>query len=84
MGPQDAPVGSSPQGITWVKADYEDQKQLEQALQGVHTLLSFIAEQEDPSSKVQRNLINAAIKAGVKRFAPSEWSTYGVFFFCRP
>jgi uncharacterized protein YbjT (DUF2867 family) len=75
---QDAPAGESTQGITWLKADYGDPKQLEQILQGVDTLLSFVATQEDPSSTVQKNLIDAAIKAGVKRFAPSEWSTYDI------
>jgi hypothetical protein len=73
---QDTPAGESTQGITRLKADYGDPEQLEQVLQGVDTLLSFVATQEDPSSTVQKNLIDAAIKAGVKRFAPSEWSTY--------
>lgn len=64
-------------GVTWVKADYEDQKQLAQILQGVHTVLSFIAPQ-DPASTVQITLIDAAVQAGVKRFAPSEWATWAV------
>ena len=75
---QDAPAGSATPGVIWVKADYEDQKQLAQILQGVHTVLSFIATQEDPASTVQKNLIDAAVQAGVKRFAPSEWSTWAV------
>ena len=41
-------------------------------------MLSFIATQEDPASTVQKNLIDAAVQAGVKRFAPSEWSTWAV------
>lgn len=41
-------------------------------------MLSFIATQEDPASTVQKNLIDAAVEAGVKRFAPSEWSTWAV------
>ena len=41
-------------------------------------MLSFAATQEDPASLVQRNLIDAAVQAGVKRFAPSEWSTWAV------
>jgi hypothetical protein len=28
---------------------------------------------KDPGSKAQKTLIDAAIIAGVKRFAPSEW-----------
>lgn len=65
----------------WIRADYSDTAQLEQALQGVHTLLSFAATQDDPASTAQKNLIDAAIKAGVKRFAPSEWATC-VYLHC--
>ena len=41
-------------------------------------MLSFVVNQEDPASTVQKNLIDAAVQAGVKRFAPSEWSTWAV------
>jgi hypothetical protein len=41
----------------------------------VHTVLSFIHVQSDPGNINQKNLIKAAIEAGVKRFAPSEWAT---------
>ena len=75
---QDAPAHSGAPGLEWVKADYGDPKQLAQILQGVHTVLSFIATVEDPASTVQKNLIDAAVQAGVKRFAPSEWSTWAV------
>lgn len=44
-----------------------------EALRGVHTLLSFIQLLSDPDQKAQKNLIDAAIAAGVKRFAPSEY-----------
>lgn len=40
---QDAPASSATPGVVWVKANYEDPKQLAQILQGVHTVLSFIA-----------------------------------------
>ena len=50
-----------------------------QILQGVHTVLSFIATQEDPESTFQRNLIDGAVQAGVKRFAPSEWALWVAF-----
>ncbi|MCJ1320898.1 hypothetical protein MMC15_006239 [Xylographa vitiligo] len=76
---KDAPASSATQGVTWIKANYEDPKQLAQILQGVHTVLSFIATQEDPASTVQKNLIDAAVQADVKRFAPSEWATWVVF-----
>ncbi|KAL3481679.1 hypothetical protein BJX99DRAFT_218121 [Aspergillus californicus] len=73
---KDIPTEPTP-GITWAKTNYEDTEQLADLLQGVHTVLSFVTEQESTSSPLQRNLINAAIKAGVKRFAPSEWATSG-------
>lgn len=62
-------------GVDWAKVDYNNPKQLEQTLQGVHTLLSFIVIQDGPASAAQKNLIDAAVLAGVKRFAPSEWAT---------
>jgi len=62
-------------GVTWVKADYNDTSLLVQALQGVHTLLCFITPQSDPGNVSQKNLIDAAVKAGVKRYAPSEWAS---------
>ncbi len=61
--------------MTWVKTSYQDPKELTKILQGVHTVLSFIVTQSDPGSVSQKNLIDAAIQAGVKRFAPSEWAT---------
>lgn len=72
---QNALAGLATKAVTCVKANYEDPKQLAQILQGVHTVLSFVINQDDPASTVQRNLIDAAVQAGVKRFAPSEWST---------
>ena len=50
--------------------DYADKGKLVEAMQGVHTLLSFIGF----SIEVHKNLIDAAIVAGVKRFAPSEYA----------
>jgi hypothetical protein len=38
--------------------------------------LSFIQLLADPENMAQKNLIDAAIVAGVKRFAPSEWGRY--------
>jgi hypothetical protein len=43
-------------------------------LQGVDVVLSFIAPHDQQQGvSGQKNLIDAAVKAGVKRFAPSEW-----------
>ncbi|KAK4696757.1 hypothetical protein P7C71_g1220, partial [Lecanoromycetidae sp. Uapishka_2] len=75
---KDVPAGLATQDVTWVKVNYQDPKQLAQTLRKVHTVLSFISTNEDPASTIQKNLIDAAIQAGVKRFAPSEWSTSGL------
>lgn len=73
--PQAKPKRDVPEGATLVAVDYSDSKQLVQILNGVHTVLSFVAEMEDPTSPIQRRLIDASVKAGVKRFAPSEWAS---------
>lgn len=59
--------------IRWQKVDYEDKKSLVETLRGTHTLLSFVQILSDPDQMSQKNLIDAAITAGVKRFAPSEY-----------
>ncbi|KAJ5128597.1 hypothetical protein N7448_002314 [Penicillium atrosanguineum] len=74
---KDALVQKATPGITWAKTNYSDTNKLAQALQGVHTLLSFVSE-EDSSSPNQKTLIDVAVQAGVKRFAPSEWATSGL------
>lgn len=71
---QDPTVAESIPGVTWKKADYSDKKLLAGILGGIHTVLSFVGGPQDPGSVIQKNLIDAAITAGVKRFAPSEWS----------
>ncbi|KAJ5085864.1 hypothetical protein N7532_010635 [Penicillium argentinense] len=69
------PVAIEPPGKRWVKADYGDPEQLASFLEGVHTVLSFVSTQDNPSTTPQKNLINAAVRANVKRFAPSEWAS---------
>ncbi|KAK3684123.1 hypothetical protein B0T22DRAFT_469635 [Podospora appendiculata] len=71
---KDAVDGVSP-GTTWIKVNYEDPDQLTEALQGVDTVLSFIVAHSDPGSVAQKKLIDASVKAGVRRFAPSEWAS---------
>ncbi|KAI0179008.1 NAD(P)-binding protein [Hypoxylon sp. FL1284] len=63
--------------IHWKTVDYDDETSLVDALRGIHTLLSFVQILSDPDQKAQKNLINAAIAAGVKRFAPSEYGSKG-------
>ncbi|KAH7308669.1 hypothetical protein B0I35DRAFT_399133 [Stachybotrys elegans] len=62
-------------GVTWVQTTYEDKAELVGLLQGVHTVLCFLAVHLDPRNANQKRLIDASVEAGVKRFAPSEWST---------
>ncbi|KAK6833485.1 NAD(P)-binding protein [Apiospora arundinis] len=71
-----APQGLPP-GTKWQTVDYQDKSSLVQDLQGIHTLLSFVQLLSDPNQESQRNLIDAAILAGVKRFAPSEYGSKG-------
>ena len=70
---QKAPVKDTLSGVHWRVVDYNDQSDLVEALRGTHTLLSFLQLLSDPESKSQKSLIDAAIAAGVKRFAPSEY-----------
>ncbi|KAF4460225.1 2`-hydroxyisoflavone reductase [Fusarium albosuccineum] len=61
-------------GVTWVQTNYEDKAELVKLLSGIHTVLCFIAVHLDPGNESQKRIIDAAIEAGVKRYAPSEWS----------
>ncbi|KAJ3539169.1 hypothetical protein NM208_g5595 [Fusarium decemcellulare] len=65
-----------PPGLSWSKVDYNDKPQFARALRGFDAVLSFILVFSDESYRAQLNLIDAAIEAGVKRFAPSEWSVF--------
>jgi len=66
-------------GVKWVQTDYQNKEQLVRILSGVNTVLSFVSsgigEDDDPTQKL---LIDASIEAGVKRFAPSEWSSQSI------
>ncbi|KAJ5008553.1 Oxidoreductase BOA1 [Colletotrichum sp. SAR 10_66] len=75
---KDAPSQKLAPGVQWVKTNY-DVAHLTKILGGVETVLSFVSGPADPTntsqSDTQKNLIDACIQAGVKRFAPSEWAT---------
>ncbi|TDZ22028.1 Oxidoreductase BOA1 [Colletotrichum orbiculare MAFF 240422] len=77
---KDAPRETLPDGVKWTKTTY-DVAHLVEVLRGVDTVLSFVAGPADPTNKAQedtqKNLIDAAIQAGVRRFAPSEWASAG-------
>ncbi|KAK7453155.1 hypothetical protein CaCOL14_004998 [Colletotrichum acutatum] len=63
------------QGVKYIQTSYQDEKELVEILTGVETVLSFIVAHTDPNAETSKRLIDASIKAGVKRFAPSEWAT---------
>ncbi|KAF2096866.1 NAD(P)-binding protein [Rhizodiscina lignyota] len=73
----EASIKDVPAGIRWRVVNYNDQPDLVDALQGIHTLFSFVQLLLDPEGMSQKILIDAAIAAGVKRFAPSEYGSAG-------
>lgn len=75
MNPKQDAAHLKQQGTNSVRVDYNNMTDLTEHLRGVHTVLSFIVALEDTEGAIQKNLINACIAAGVKRFAPSEWAT---------
>ena len=61
-------------GVTVRAVSYDDITSLVLALNGVHTVISTIAGLDENSlARPQLALLEAAIQAGVKRFAPSEF-----------
>ncbi|KAI4600015.1 hypothetical protein KJ359_001116 [Pestalotiopsis sp. 9143b] len=62
-------------GVEWIKTLFEDKTELVSLLTGVNTLFCFFPAQLDKDGEAQKRLIDAAVEAGVKRYAPSEWST---------
>ncbi|TPX14637.1 uncharacterized protein E0L32_005329 [Thyridium curvatum] len=64
-------------GVKQRTVNYGNVHNLTEALQGVHTLLSFVQILSDPNQESQKNLIDAAIASGVRRFAPSEYGSKG-------
>ncbi|KAH9991682.1 hypothetical protein F4779DRAFT_609526 [Xylariaceae sp. FL0662B] len=64
--------------VSWRVVNYSNENDLVEALQGIHTVLSFINQpMTDLKHSSQKNLIDASIAAGVKRFAPSEYGSHG-------
>ncbi|GAP84563.1 putative like family protein [Rosellinia necatrix] len=72
-----APTTTIALGVKWEMVDYANKEALTEALRGTHTVLSFVQLLSDPDQRTQKNLIDAAISAGVKRFAPSEYGSRG-------
>ncbi|KAJ4159459.1 uncharacterized protein LMH87_008359 [Akanthomyces muscarius] len=53
--------------------DYLDIDSVAAALDNVHTLVSVVSAVDGTQARVQINLLDAAIQAGCRRFAPSYW-----------
>ena len=68
-----ASAGNHLPGVISRIVNYATKSELVEALQGISTVLSFIQLLSDPENISQKNLIDAAIRASVKRFAPSDW-----------
>ncbi|KAM0354388.1 hypothetical protein ACHAPU_001432 [Fusarium lateritium] len=79
---KDAPEKEIAPGVKWAKTSYQDIDELAKILEGVHTVLSFMSVGPDGmKGRPQENLIDASVKAGVKRFAPSEWGSSKLDYF---
>ena len=66
-------------GVRMIAVSYDNPTALTSALEGVHTVISTIAGgTEDAFTKPQLALLEAAVKAGVKRFAPSEFAARSI------
>lgn len=61
-----------PWGVGAVQVDYDSQQSLVDALRGQEVLVACL--QMDVIATVQPGLLDAAIKAGVRRYIPSEYS----------
>ncbi|KFA65119.1 hypothetical protein S40285_07145 [Stachybotrys chlorohalonatus IBT 40285] len=77
LGRGKAPPTENRPGVQWKRVNYLDKSDLAGALAGVHTVLSFVQVLADQDGSAQKNLIDACISAGVKRFAPSEHGSKG-------
>ena len=64
-------------GVDVREVDYDSNESLTAALKGVHTVLSLIGGSASALRDGQLALVAAAKQAGVKRFAPSEFSLRG-------
>ncbi|CAJ2504906.1 Uu.00g123000.m01.CDS01 [Anthostomella pinea] len=72
QGSQDPAQYPSLPGVQWVQTTYEDKADLVRLFKGVEVVLCFWPVNLDHGSVKQKRLIDAAVEAGVKRFAPSD------------
>ncbi|KAH7029800.1 uncharacterized protein B0I36DRAFT_135365 [Microdochium trichocladiopsis] len=59
--------------VTWAQTTYEDKAELAELFRGAIAVLSFVGVL-DPEAQLEKRLVDAAVEAGVPRFAPSEWA----------
>lgn len=71
---QDPSLFPQQRGVQWVQTTFKDKAQLVKLFSDVEVVLNFIVVNNDPDSEVATLLIDAAVEAGVRRFAPSEWA----------
>lgn len=62
-------------GIEVIPVNYDDVENLRKACEGVNCLVSALAGLSDVILAMQKNLLDAALSAGVKRFIPSDFCT---------
>ena len=61
-------------GARVIRVDYDNQKELVKACKGAACIVSALNGLRDVIVDVQSRLLDAAVKAGVKRFIPSDYS----------
>jgi len=70
----DAPASSTEQQLTIEPVDYDSDDDLNRVCAGAYCVVSALQGHEDVIVGVQSRLLNAAIKAGARRFIPSDYS----------
>jgi hypothetical protein len=57
------------------QVDYDSHSSIVSALRGIDTVISFLVVMDvEQNVKLEKSIIDAAIKAGVSSFAPSQWA----------
>ncbi|KAF2275223.1 NmrA-like family protein-like protein [Westerdykella ornata] len=70
---KDPPTGNPIGGVSYKKVDYSSVESLTEELRGYDVCLSFLIIMDEAGFQAQKNLIDACVAAGVKKFAPTEW-----------
>lgn len=72
---QPEPPANLPPTVQWATVDYMNHSSLVSTFRGVDTILSFVVTaDQDTSFQLEKQIIDAAIEAGVQRLAPSQWA----------